>query len=488
MVICKKCGKEIDEGISFCPFCGSPVGYIQEPVQEEMEIVENGNESRNSVIDKIKSNKKVMLAVGAALVVVIILICAVSGNLSSSKMEKALKENDYQTVQIEYSNALGDSSELKKIDKLIASKLEDMIKDIDKYDFKDEAQSNTKAVDSWLAEYGTLMTPESSGGYYTCSDFPFNNCISINNQPLWSELCDKIKIAQEYCEGVDYYNQAEYYSAIERLSLVPEDSGCYLDSQDLINDSLNLYVEAIKKEADSYLQSGDYETAIETLNGAASRFKNNESISGYIDTINQKISEVKTKYAESCATKAEESFKKKDAYSAVSNINFALQLLPNNATYQASKAKYEQYLPFELYNADNVIKKDTSLYLYNSKTANNNEKMENVVAYSSAVTGENYTLSYTYNLEKKYDTISGTIFLPDDERDTKNQIYLVMYADGKKIYTSPYITAGFLPQKINVNVSDVNTLTIEAYCIMDSFQWFKSDFFVSNFVAQKEFK
>lgn len=453
---------------------------------ENFKTISNSNE-KNSGFNL--SAKSTITALTAILAVAVFLMCVLSGcGSSESKMKKALKDNDYQSVQIEYSNAVTDSSKLKKVDKLIADKLNDMIKNIDKFDFKSEAQNNDQAIDVWLAQYGTLMSAGKTNPYYNSNDFPFCNCISINNQPLWTELCDRIRSAEDYCKGVAYYNQTDYYSAIETLCRVAQDSGCYSDSQDLIDDSLNLYIDDIIKEADSYMNSGDYETAIKTLDEASSRFKNNEAISGYIDTINQKMSEVKAKHAESYATKAEESFKKKDAYSAVSNIKFALELSPNNATYQASKAKYEQYLPFELYKEENILKKDDTPFFYNSGTANDNTNQENVIGFNVAATNTDVKFSYTYKLSKKYDTVSGTLFLPNKDKDTTNQSYFVAYADGVKIYTSPYMTAGVLPKDFKFNVSDVDTLTIETYCIMDDFQWFKSNVYISNFVAQKEFK
>lgn len=453
---------------------------------ENFKTISNSNE-KNSGFNL--SAKSTITTLTAILAVAVFLMCVLSGcGSSESKMKKALKDNDYQSVQIEYSNAVTDSSKLKKVDKLIADKLNDMIKNIDKFDFKSEAQNNDQAIDVWLAQYGTLMSAGKTNPYYNSNDFPFCNCISINNQPLWTELCDRIRSAEDYCKGVAYYNQTDYYSAIEKLCRVAQDSGCYSDSQDLIDDSLNLYLDAIIKEADSYMNSGDYETAIKTLDEASSRFKNNEGLMEYIDTINQKMTEVKAKYAESYAKKAEESFKKKDAYSAVSNIKFALELSPDNATYQASKAKYEQYLPFELYKEENILKKDTTPFFYNSGTANDNTNQENVIGFNVASTDTDSKFSYTYKLSKKYDTVSGTIFLPNNDKDTSNQSYFVAYADGVKIYTSPYMTAGVLPKDFKFNVSDVDTLTIETYCIKDNFQWFKSNVYISNFVAQKEFK
>lgn len=496
-MFCRKCGTEIADGSTACPFCGTRTKKAnKEYVSTQIEKVKNSDKLHNlkdeikeRILSLKKPTKPTIIAIGAALAVVIIVICAISGSNSvTSKMKKALKDNDYQSVEIEYYNAMGDSSKMKKVDKQIADKLDDMIKDIDKFDFKSEAQNNDQAVDIWLAKYGTLMSTEGADYYYSSDGYPLGNCISINNQSLWNDLKDKISDARTFCSGVNSYNQKDYYGAIAQLCLVPEDSGCYSDSQELITDSLGLYIDSVVTEADSYIQSGDYETAISTLDEASSRFKNNEGLTGYIDTINKKMSEAKAKHAESYATKAEESFNKKDAYSAVSNIKFALELSPDNATYQASKAKYEQYLPFELYNEDNILKKDTSSSFYNSSTTNDNIEKENVIRYSAAVTTENYKNSYTYKLSKKYDTVSGTLFLPKDDKDTKNQSYFIVYADGKKIYTSTNITAGVLPQSIEFNVSGVDTLTIEAYCIKASSEWSKSDIYISNFIAQKEFK
>lgn len=496
-MFCRKCGAEIAVGSTTCPYCGTRTKNANhEYVSAQIDKIKNYdklNEVKDEVKEKVSNFKKptkpAIIAIGAALAVIIIVICTVSGSGSvTSKMKKALKDNDYQSVEIEYYNAMSDSSKLKKIDKLIADKLNDMIKDIDKFDFKSEAQINDQAIDVWLAQYGTLMSAGKTNPYYNSNDFPFCNCISINNQPLWTELCDRIRSVEDYCKGVAYYNQTDYYSAIESLCRVSQDSGCYSDSQNLIDDSLNLYIDAIIKEADSYMNSGDYETAIKTLDEASSRFKNNEGLMVYIDTINKKMSEVKTKHAESYATKAEESFKKKNAYSAVSNIKFALELSPDNATYQASKAKYEQYLPFELYKEENLLKSDDTPFFYNLGTANDNSKQENVIGYNDAVTDTDSKFTYTYKLAKKYDSVRGTLFLPRKYKDTPNKSYFVVYADGVKIYTSPYITAGILPQDIEFNVSDVDTLIIETYCIKVPSESFKTYIYISNFVAQKEFK
>lgn len=255
----------------------------------------------------------------------------------------------------------------------------------------------------------------------------------------------------------------------------------------MIDNSVDSYVKKVLQNADKQIAEGNIDAATELLNNLNKSLENKVKSEDYKNIIDKKSSEAKAKYAESYSKKAEESFNNKDVYSAISNIEFALELSPDNSNYKSLKSKYEEYLPFELYKGDNILKKDTSAYFYNTKTANNNEEFENVICYNSAVTSESYKFTYTYKLNKNYDTLSGTIFLPSNDKDTKNKSYFIIVADGKKIYTSPYITSGVFPQKLNINISNVNILEIQAYCIHDSFEWFKSDVFISNLIAKKSF-
>lgn len=466
-MFCKNCGMEFHGEDSACPNCGGAVT------------------SKNN--KRFSSVKPIYLISALAIITAIVVICILISSSQTNKMRKALENNDYESVQSEYMNPDNDSSKIDKFDSLIAKKIKSMSDNIDGYNFKEYAQTDSSALETWLLQYGSLMQTRSSKDNYISTDFPLNNCISYSNQLIWDELCKKISSAQKYCYGVYNYAQSEYSDAIKYLIQVSQNSSCYEDSQTLIDNSVDSYVQKVLQNADKQIADGNIDAATELLNNLNKSLENKVKSEDYKNIIDKKSSEAKAKYAESYSKKAEESFNNKDVYSAISNIEFALELSPDNSNYKSLKSKYEEYLPFELYKGDNILKKDTSAYFYNTKTANNNEEFENVICYNSAVTSESYKFTYTYKLNKNYDTLSGTIFLPSNDKDTKNKSYFIIIADGKKIYTSPYITSGVFPQKLNINISNVNILEIQAYCIHDSFEWFKSDIFISNLIAKKSF-
>lgn len=65
-----------------------------------------------------------------------------------------------------------------------------------------------------------------------------------------------------------------------------------------------------------------------------------------------------------------------------------------------------------------------------------------------------------YNLEGKYDTVTGTIFLENRTKNSDKISYFEAYGDGKLIYTSPKMTAGVLPQEISFDISGIQKLTL----------------------------
>ena len=90
-------------------------------------------------------------------------------------------------------------------------------------------------------------------------------------------------------------------------------------------------------------------------------------------------------------------------------------------------------------------------------------------------------MSAKYNLQGKYDVVTGKIFLSEADKSTDFTGCFVAYGDGKKIYTSPKVTGGVLPQDIYFEVKDIQTLEIAF------FGQGSTDFGVSNLVAQKAF-
>lgn len=479
-MFCRKCGAELNENQEFCPKCGTPkngskntqaVNNIKNAITDSKIIGTAKEKINNTKIPK----KKILIAGVSSVAAVIVAICLIVNYASVGAMRKALKENDYYKIQYEYSSAYSSQSKMKKMDKLIADKIDDIEKDLDKYDFKSASQSADDAIENWANSYGTLFESEDGGNTVN-----FESCISYNNKAKWDKLVDKICSKANYCSGV-YLNANKLYSeAISSLSLVSADDSSYEDAEELIANSMDLYISQILKEADTYIASNEIDSALDMLENAKSVLDNTGVKS---DDIQTKIDETIKKYADTYAEKAKDNFSKKDALAAVGNIKIALELLPNNADYQAQKSKYESYIPYELYDENNIIKSDGNPNFYETETANNGTEMKNII-HTDLYWKE--SASCTYTLSGKYDVVTGKAFLSKVDMNQDGTTYFVAYGDGKELYTSPKITAGVLPKDITFNVSGVQTLEIKFYKTSDSYN--SAHFYLSGLTAQKTIK
>ena len=71
--------------------------------------------------------------------------------------------------------------------------------------------------------------------------------------------------------------------------------------------------------------------------------------------------------------------------------------------------------------------------------------------------------SITYLLNGKYKRFKATYVLPYEHRNNTSKCVLRIYGDDEVLYTSQEMTAGSLPENIDLDVSNVIKLTIECY-------------------------
>lgn len=149
--------------------------------------------------------------------------------------------------------------------------------------------------------------------------------------------------------------------------------------------------------------------------------------------------------------------------------------------------------------------KDTYLALYKEENVLNEEEDEDfwgVVTYNKTLTSNtNATMEHSiywynnnnvvasssviYNLEGKYDVVTGTYFLWQDDKDTDLPGYFEIYGDGKRLYTSEYIEAGVLPKDFSVNIKGVQKLTVVLYGVgTGGFLGHGAHYGISNFIAE----
>lgn len=72
-----------------------------------------------------------------------------------------------------------------------------------------------------------------------------------------------------------------------------------------------------------------------------------------------------------------------------------------------------------------------------------------------------------YSLSGKYNRLTGTVFVNENNKNKTGTASFEIYGDNQLLYTSPDISTGFLPQSLDIDISNVQTLKIKIYGITD---------------------
>lgn len=442
------------------------------------------NNTKTSVSEKSLSLSKPKIAaivISVVIVIVGIILASIAGyNYSVTKeMNAALNSNNGARVNAVYQEALSSNSKIKKYDALIADKLTEIKDDFNSHNFDKEGETQGgQAVYNYLEnQWGTLI--------YSDDSQTMSPSISASNRVVWDEITDLYSSKVFYCQAVyEYISQQNYSAAIEQFSNVSEDDSQFEDAKTMLAECVDSYISSTLSSVDESMLSGDISTGLETLNSAKAYL---DECGVNSDEIQQKIDETLVTYAQSYVKKAEASFNDHDIDGAIGNIEVAMQLQPNNGDYRNTYDTYVQYLPFALYLEENVFYEDESGDVYGSAEfditmdSNDNNTMPHCIRwYDNKDTNENSWNVY-YNLEGKYDSVTGTLFLEDYYKDYKSPGYFEVYGDGKLLYTSPEVQAGVLPQEIDFDVSGIQKLKISFHGCEGT------NYGLSNLVAQKDF-
>lgn len=421
--------------------------------------------------------KKIIAIILCAAVLLSLSACSLG---SAKKIKEALESENGEQVNEVYKMSKNNASVLKRFDKVIASFISKAIDDINAQDFAADAEkSGANAIKLYLkSEYGTLLPQE--GGTDGIS-----SSVSDENYQQWSELINLIQSKAAYCNGIySYKTEKDYEYAIKVFSEVEKNDSLFEKAQSLSAECADLYIKATMKKVEGYIQENDINAGIELMKKATEYLKSNNIESGELKT---KTDELLASYAKTYADKAEKAFAEHDVDVAMQNMEIALSLQPDNSDYKSKYDDYELYIPFDMSEPSNTLSIPGDYYsycdFYYERVANNNNTMTDcIVWHNGSSADENDSVDITWNLEGKYDTVSGTIFLPKDDKNTDGNGYFKAYGDGALIYTSPKIVRDLLPQEISFNVSGVQKLKIEFYAEAGY-----GRFAISNICAQKDF-
>lgn len=530
-MFCKNCGSELKDGSKFCTHCGiaindteqkpeasrvvsvapspaykhdvkvgeaplensqpvltykaapkSNIGNEDAPTNFEDQITvtaDNYAVRQSNTLVKPKNHKKLIFIFAGIALAIIAVIVSFSVSADTREMKSAIASKNSSRVNTLYSRAAGNESKLKKYDKVIAKTIEEIKKDINNHDFESAALADGyDAMSNYLKLKWGSLADDSNGANMASS-------ISVNNKAAWDDLLCLLESKENYCEGLYAYKaENDYDEALEMLSHVIETDSEFENAKNMIGECTSNYIKEVLTEVENRIADDDISGGLKLLKDA----KNDLSTIG-IDSneIETKINETLTSYAQTYANKAEEAFKAHDANAAIGNIEVALELQPDNASYKVKIDEYKQYLPFELYKKENILSSAGSKLDYrSSKTANNNTEFLNVFSWSYGSRELTNINTDTYMLKGQYDTVTGIMFVSDVDKDDIQTGYFEAYGDGKLLYTSPKMSTGVLPQNISFTVTDVQKLEIAYYGCTES-PWGGSKTNISNFIAQKNF-
>lgn len=480
-MICKNCGSHLPDGAEFCPGCGNFL--TDEPSGKSVTKKRKSHSVHTGWdIHALSKNKTYMIvaAAGAGVVALIILIVVISNLTATNALKSALDSKDADRVNTVYAQAYGKESKLKKYDKVIKDTIDTISKDLNAHDFDSQAvQDSADAVYDYVeTQWGTLLYDDNN----------ISPSISASNAAAWSDLEALMRSKADYCQGIYAMETSKnYQDAISNFSQVLESDSAFENAKTKLGESVDAYIGDTLTQVEAYVADGDINGGLEVLNTAKSYL---DECGVNSDEISQKINETLVTYADSYAQKAEACFNEKDVNGAIGNMEVAMELQPDNADYKTKYDTYQQYLPFNLYDEDNVIAVediDASWAHFDTHaTANDNTEMLHVISvgHDSYETTNVYNIQY--NLAGKYGTVNGKMFIADTYKNTVQTSYFEAYGDGKLLYTSPKMEKGVLPQDVSFDVTGVQKLELKFYTRTDSTIW-SSEVCVSNLVAQKAF-
>lgn len=479
---CKKCGAALQDGQKFCTKCGTALNVSNESVDNAFY---NGAPvtapvSAPAVQRKPVNTKKVKTV--AIMVLILAIIAAVGITVlkitaPTREMNAAFNSKSDSEVNSLYSSE-NDSRTIEKYDKAIKRFLISATDDINAQTFSDE-----DAVYNYVdEEYGDLIVSEDESIYPSISDY---------NAAEWNDLLDMYDSKLNYCRGISSLEDEEPEAAIDYFQKVIDTDECYSQVQDELSKCVDLYVKQTLEEADKLIADGNITEALDKINQINDYLEEKGLTS---DEVQNKLTETKNSYANSYVKKAEECFNAKDADGAIGNMDVAVELSPDNEEFKSKKAEYEAYVPFYLYIEDNCLSTERDEEFYGIlefdqyRVSNNNKDMYNSIEwYNNNTEGANTSAAVNYNLDGKYDTVSGTLFLTKDSKDSESKGYFKAYGDGKLIYTSPKMTKDVLPKNISFSVKDVHKLKIKFYSKEAGGFWSSAVFGVSGLTAKKDF-
>lgn len=251
-------------------------------------------------------------------------------------------------------------------------------------------------------------------------------------------------------EGKYYYEKGDYLSALDALNTIYAVDPLYKEAKALIDEISGEYVEEILSDVDTFVAQGNYVEAINLMRRARLTITTKDLMDAYEKTV--KI------YVESLRADVDAAVEEKGFKGAEEVLGEALNELPDERVLKDMLEEYRikcaKYLGVDILPTNPpsgaVIEKAPV-------TDKNGKTFEHGCAISYDNTG---SVMITFELNRQYSMLYGTISLADDSTGTINNASVDIYSGGGAVYTANKITGSYQAKEFEAKVSSVDSLTI----------------------------
>lgn len=477
-MFCGKCGCELTNDQRFCPVCGEKVQQEAVFQQETKENVDKANP-----IPKKKTHWKWKV------IAVLVLLCLVVGGALTvkwyfspeQKIARSLEQRDYEKAYMIYEDADGDINSDRLIESLT----------IELNTVKQQFQE------------GTIDYKDASNALATIENMNLKRIrTTLDEVKAYIEKLNQSMTA--YQTGLTFLERENYEDSIAYLQQVIQEDRNYEDAQTRLTEAMELYRQQVLAKAGEYENNQEYDKAIVLLRQVLNVLPEDATVTEKI-TVLQAAS--KNKKIEDTKVYAAEVYSTGDIPSAISILRNAIQEYGENADFENMLNDYEEiYYNWAIGRADELTAgknyQEAIELLKNAATILNNyelsEKIDNIQNLTpvdittlelfnisddiyintddatdrfgnSYMSASNYYVIHTtsgwygsrsceYRLYGAYTHISGIIA---QNISGRGSYYVQIYCDGVLAYTSKSIEEKTDAFTFDVNIKDVDYMSIE---------------------------
>ena len=392
------------------------------------------------------------------LTVIMLFVCLISvGCTSLNKTKQRADEivNNYNSGSFDYDTA--------------EAKLNRLLEDVDDYDCEEYIRDQLSLVDKLKI---SKQKYDQAENYYNADKYQLaigSYSEVIQEDDNYESATDKLKQSQSKyldteCKKAEIYLQDEKY--IDAVKTYKAAQKVYDDGtlEDKIADAENKYKEKIEKEAKTFEDEKNWASAIKKYKELQEYFDNN---SYEVEIVNDQNNCVNQAVAES-----EEKLKEGDYSRANTILTTADSIVPNNKDISEQLNRVKEYTPVRFTDLTPFCEEDDCYsVILDDWTAQDTDNMGdggNTGIKIRSMGSFGKWGSITYNIDGKYDTLTGIFAIHEDFKDNtdteRNWGQVAVFDDNDKmIYCSEAVLGGVKPKEVNVDISGIQQLKVAFY-------------------------